>query len=294
VELRHLRAFVAVAEELHFGRAAERLYVVQPALSKRIASLEAELGVRLFERSRRRVALTEAGAALLEDARRLVDQADGLAARAREVGRGEAGLLRLGFIAPALYALVPQVLRRCRDELPGVRVLLEEVHNREAVEGVRSGRFHVAFVRLPAAPDDGVVVEAVREDPVVVAVPDDHPLAARREVALADLADVAMIMIPRSHEPELFDHYVALCRSAGFSPRVAHEVDRTHVGVGLVAGGLGVCFVPASAQRVEHPGVVYRPLRAPGAAVTLGVARRAGAPAPVVERLLALQPWAPP
>ena len=177
MELRHLRSFVALAEELHFGRAAQRVFLAQPALSKQISALEKELAVSLFERDKRQVVLTTAGAALLEDARRLLTQADGAVERARSAGRGATGILRIGFIAPALYDLLPPVLRVFRARHPGVRLALEEMHNIEAVNAVRSRYVQLAFVRLPIEPVSEISLVTVRSEPVMLAVPEGSALA---------------------------------------------------------------------------------------------------------------------
>ncbi|GLZ45419.1 LysR family transcriptional regulator [Actinomycetospora sp. NBRC 106375] len=291
MELRHLRSFVVVAEELHFGRAAARLYVVQPALSKQIAALERELDVVLLERDRHGVALTTAGRALLEDARRVLAQADAAVGRAQAVGRGSTGTLRLGFIAPVLYDLLPGLLRPFRARYPDVRLVLEEMHNREAVQGVLGGRVQVAFVRLPVSPEPDLRVRPVRSEGLAVAVPAGNALAGDDgPLSVEDLADQDLVLIGRAQEPELHDSYLALCAAHGFSPRVAHEVDRTHVAVGLVACGLGVALVPRSALRVAHPDVVYRPLEEPTARLTVGVAWRGPDEDPVVANFLALCP----
>ncbi|GAA1297755.1 LysR family transcriptional regulator [Pseudonocardia xinjiangensis] len=287
MELRHLRSFVALAEELHFGRAAQRVFVAQPALSKQISALEKELGVLLFERDKRQVVLTTAGVALLEDARRLLTQADGAVERARSAGRGSTGMLRVGFIAPALYDLLPPVLRAFRVRHPGVRLALEEMHNIEAVNAVRSRRVHIAFVRLPIEPVSELSLVTVRSEPVMLAVPEGSRLADREAVHLAELADTDLILIARSQEPELHDYYVAQCAAAGFSARISHEVDRTHVAIGLVASGLGVCFVPRSGRRVAQPGVVCVPLLGTRMRLTMAAAWL-GDPDPLVRNFLAL------
>lgn len=291
MELRHLRYFVAVAEELHFGRAAERLFIVQPALSKQISVLEKELGVTLFERSKRHVQITPAGEALLQDARQMLAQAEGAVQRAKQASTGQAGVLRIGFIAPALYELLPRALRAFRAACPDVHLVLEELHNRESLDGVLNRGLHLAVVRLPVPARDGLLVVPVSEEPVVVAMSADNPLALLPEVGLSDLQHENIILIARALEPELYDRYISACLTAGFSPRVAHEVDRTHVAVGLVASGLGVCFVPASAMLMAHPHVAYRPLAAPNPGITLGVVWARGEVPPVLRTFLALRPW---
>jgi DNA-binding transcriptional LysR family regulator len=284
---------VAVAEELHFGRAALRLHIVQPALSKQIASFEKELGVQLFQRTKRRVELTEAGEVLLEDARQILAQAEGARARANQASRGEIGSLTIGFIAPVLWELLPRVLRRYRSHYPEVRLFLKELHNAESVDGVLSRQLDLAFVRLPIELRPELGCTTVHEEPVVLAVPDNHPIAAAGQVALADLAAEAIIMIPRSQEPVLFDYYASLCAEAGFSPKIVHEVNRTPVAVGLVAAGLGVAFVPSSARHVAHSGVAYVDLVDRRPRLSVGMVWRAGPPTPLLRSFLSLKPWVP-
>jgi DNA-binding transcriptional LysR family regulator len=292
VELRHLRYFLAVAEELHFGRAAEHLHIVQPALSKQIAALEKELGVRLLERTKRRVELTEAGRAFLADARNVLAQADLAADRARSAGRGERGVLAVGFIPPALNSVLPPALNRYRHEHPDVRLVLRELPNRAAIDGVLADRIHISFVRVPFD-EHGLCCEPVYEEPVVVALPSDHPLAALEAVPLAALCDEAFVLIPRSQEPELHDYYIALCQEAGFSPHLVHEVSSTLVGVGLVASGVGVAFVPSSTRVMSRVGVTYRPLRDPTPRFRLAAIWRQDA-GPLLKSFLGTRPWSAP
>lgn len=289
MELRHLRYFVAVAEELHFGRAAQRLHIVQPALSKQVAALEKELGVELLERTKRRVRLTEAGAVFLEEARQLLAHTDLAAQRVRSVASGESGVLSIGFIPPALNSVVPVALRAFRQRCPDVRLVLRESSNQVAVDGVLNNELHVAFVRLPIGTSI-LRCETVLEEPVVLVVPDGHPLACREEVPLAAVADDAFVVIPRAQEPILYDYNVALCLEAGFSPRIMHEVNHTLVAVGLVAGGVGVALVPASTQRVARPGVRYLRIQRPAARFQLGLVWQPE-PAPVVAAFLGTRPW---
>ena len=292
MELRHLRYFVAVAEELHFGRAAERLFIVQSALSKQIAALEKELGVALFVRTKRHVEMTSAGASFLEDARQVLAQAEGAKLRARLASRGEVGVLEIGFVAPVLYDLLPHMLRSFRAEFPDVRLSLHELHSREVLNGLLSRDLHIGFNRLPVPAAGGLRILPLVEESVQVAMPAEHPLAARESVPLAELADEDLILIARAEEPELYDSYVTACSTAGFSPRVTHQVDRTHVAVGLVAGGLGMCFVPSSAALIAHPGVAYRPLTDPSPRIVFGAIWPADPVAPVLQNFLSLRPWA--
>lgn len=291
MELRHLRYFVAVAEELHFGKAAQRLHIVQPALSKQISLLERELGVRLLERTKRHVQLTNAGVAFLEDARKTIAHAEMAAERAHLAGRGERGVLRIGFIAPAIFNLLPRTLRAYRTRFPGVRLRLSEVSNRSAIDGITSGHLDIAFVRLPIENDRRVCCVTVSDEPVILALPAGHELAEQAEVDLRSLAGESFVMISRAQEPALYDHYVAWCLEAGFSPQVVHEVDRTHVAVGLVAGDMGVAFVPTCARAMAHPGVAYLPLRSPAPRLVMGALWPSEGGSSVLTGFLAMKPW---
>jgi DNA-binding transcriptional LysR family regulator len=183
------------------------------------------------------------------------------------------------------------MLRRFRARFPEVRLSLHELHSWEVVDGLRSRDLHVGFSRLPIGAADGLRVRPLVEESVLVAMPEDHPVAARGSVALADLAGEDLVLITRAQEPELYDSYVAACAAAGFHPRIAHEVDRTHVAVGLVAGGLGMCFVPSAARLTAHPGVAYRPLTDPSPRITFGAIWPSGPMAPVLRSFLSLRPW---
>lgn len=289
MELRHLRYFVALAEELHFGRAAAYLHIVQPALSKQISALEKELGVRLFERTKRHVELTEAGAAFFADALDVLSQADLAAERARAVGHGESGVLVIGFIPPALNSVLPEALRAYRSRHPNVRLVLRECTNRAALEGVLTDRMHIAFVRMPFEPR-GLQVETVYEEPVVLAIPEGHRLAAYTSVPMSELRDESLVMIPRAQEPELHDYYVALCQDVGFSPRIVHDATTTLVAVGLVASGAGIAFVPESTRVVARSGMVYRPMQDPTPRFRLAATWR-GDPEPRLAGFLDTRPW---
>jgi DNA-binding transcriptional LysR family regulator len=291
VELRHLRYFVAVAEELHFRKAAERLHIVQPALSKQIASLEHELGIVLLERTKRKVQLTEAGMVLLEDARQLLAHAEGAVERAHLASRGEMGTLNIGFIPPILYGRLPVMVRRYRSRYPRARVNLRELGNAAAVGAVLSGENHLGFVRLPIERHPDLSCLQVLEEPIMLAVPTHHRLAAESAIAVSSLADESLILIPRAREPELHDFYISLCATAGFSAKLVHEADRTHVVMGLVAAGLGIAFVSTSTSLVSYPGVVFVPIAEPAPRMSIGMIWRNTAVPPVLSTFLKLRPW---
>jgi DNA-binding transcriptional LysR family regulator len=293
MELRHLRYFVAVAEELHFGHAAERLHIVQPALSKQINSLERELGILLLVRTNRSVRLTEAGAVLLEDARQVLAQVNSAVERATLASKGEIGMLNIGFIPPILYERLPSIVRRYRELCPAARVNLREMGNAAAITAVVNGENHLGFVRLPLEPHPELACLPILDEPVVLALPASHRLAAQSTIPMADLADENLVMIPRSREPELYDFYISLCAAAGFSAKVEHEADRTHVGMGLVAAGLGIAFASASTSLASYPGVVFRSIAEPAPRMSLGMIWRTTAIPPVLSTFIRLQPWLP-
>lgn len=291
MELRHLRYFVTVAEELHFGRASERLHIVQPALSKQISSLEAELGIKLFDRDRRHVNLTEAGRVFFEEANEVLAQADGAMNRARAVSRGEGGRLTIGFIFPALADLLPRSLRRFRQHYPGVSLTVGEATNRTAMERIVSRNLHFAFMRLPIENRPELEQEILVEEPVVLMVPEGHRLATQEVVRLKDAEDEDLLLIARGQEPELHDYYVSVCNSAGFSPRVANEVNSMSMASGLVAGGLGVAFAPASGGLNAQRGVVYRDITGPAPRLIMGAVWHSGPRPRVLDNFLRLRPW---
>lgn len=288
MELRHLRYFVAVAEELHFGRAAQRLGIRQPPLSQQIKALEADLGVSLFDRDSRKVRLTAAGEALFPAARDLLDAAR-LAERAtRRAGRGEAGELTLGFVGSATNLLLPQALRGFRQRYPRITLRLRELTTTQQVHALKDGLLDVGLLRPPllGAEADGLHVQPVTAERLVAVLPDDHALARQRLVAAADLAEEPFVLFPRALGPGLHDQILRYCAEAGFTPVVAQEAVQMQTVVALVAGGLGVSFVPSSVARTRRPGAVFRPLRPQTRVVHLAVAHRADTTNPVVGNFI--------
>lgn len=288
MELRHLRYFVAVAEELHFGRAAERLHIAQPPLSRQIRDLEREVGTPLFERVARGVELTPAGLAFLPEARLTLAQAERAQRTALRAAQGETGRLRVGFVEAATYAgILPNVLGFFRMHLPNIGLSLLELDSIEQAEWLRDGRIDVGLLHSPPADAERWLhVEPVYADPMVAAVPHVHALADRTRLSLGDLADEPFVLFPRTSAPALFDGIVARCRDAGFSPRVVQEAVGWHTIAGLVAAGMGVSFVPRALARHQRPMVAYRPVRDLGVDVQLYAAWRRGRQSPVRERFV--------
>ena len=288
MELRHLRYFVAVAEELHFGRAAERLRIAQPPLSRQIADLERELGTPLFSRVKRRIQLTHAGRAFLKEARLTLAQADRAFRTAQRAARGEVGRLRVGFVEAATYSgILPDVLAFFRQHVPNVGLELFELSSLQQTEALREGRIEVGILHSP--PHDAkqwLQVERVLADPMVAALPQGHRLASLESVPLTELAPEPFLLFRRPTGPGLYDRIIAACQAAGFSPRVAQEAGQVQTLVGLVSAGMGVALVPGSFAELRRPGLVYRPVT--GLAVDMGtwLAWRANDDSPVRERFV--------
>src|SRR5512133_18369 len=246
MELRHLRYFVAVAEELHFGRAAARLHIAQPPLSRQIRDLEREVGTPLFERVARGVELTAAGRAFLPEARLTLAQAERAPRTAERAARGEIGRLRVGFVEAATYSgILPEVLGFFRMHLPNIGLSLFEMDVLQQAEAFHDGRIDLGILHsTPPDAERWLRTQAVYADPLVAAVPDTHRVADRRRIALDELAADQFVLFPRQTAPVLYDDVIASCRRAGFSPRVAQEAAGWHTIVGLVGAGVGVALVP--------------------------------------------------
>jgi len=285
VELRHLRYFVAVAEELHFHRAAERLHMSQPPLSQQIRALEGELGVQLLERNRRSVALTAAGAVYLHEAREILAAVDRAAEAARGVARGEEGRLALGFVGSAMHGALPGVLRAHRRAFPRVQLALTELPTAGQLEALLAGRIDVGVIRPPVR-EPGLAFETIHTEPFVVALPEDHALASRGEVALAELVEEPFVLLARREAPGLHESLGQGMADAGGVPSVVQEVREMQTVVGLVAAGLGVSLVPASVGADEHRGVAYRPISGTAPTVELALAWRPDDRSPVLAAFL--------
>jgi DNA-binding transcriptional LysR family regulator len=283
MELRHLRYFVAVAEESHVTRAAERLGIQQPPLSQQIHALERELDVQLFHRKPRGVELTQAGATLLADARAILERVEQAAAAARRTARGEAGRISIGFTSSAsFHPFVPRAIRACRETQPLVALGL--------VEALRAEKIDAAFVRSPIGQAAGIEVASVLDEEMVAAFPSGHPLSTGAgRLPLAALAAETFILYRRPLGPGLYDAIIAACQRAGYSPEIGQEAPRMLSTLSLVAAGLGVTLVPATMRRLGVEGLAYRRL-APSAGLVapLNLAYRQGESAAAVHRFIAL------
>jgi DNA-binding transcriptional LysR family regulator len=286
MELRHLRYFVTVAEELHFGRAAARLHLSQPPLSMQVKALEAELGTRLLARTQRKVELTAAGEVFLRDAREILQRVEQAAGAARRAARGEIGALAVGFVTIADYNVLPSVLSAFRARNPAVGLTLREATTDVQLRDLAGEHLDVGFV-LPPVGDQRICLLPLLREPLVAALPQHHPLArARGPLGLARLKDTPFILFPRHMAPGLYDDVVSFCRRAGFNPRVEQEAIQMQTIVSLVSAGLGAALIPASMRNLGRTGVVYRPLRETSPLTEIALAWRQGDEQPALTRFL--------
>jgi DNA-binding transcriptional LysR family regulator len=291
IDLRRLRCFVAVAEELHFGRAARRLNMTQPPLSVQIRELEREIGAPLLTRTQRRVELTAAGATLLAEARRLLAQADAAIERTRRSARGELGHLTIGFVSTADYSLLPPLVRRFRARHPGIGLTLRELTGDRQLEQLAQGGLDLGLMYGPLQAS-GLVGRTVLRERLIAALPAAHPLARRRAVAATALRDDGLILFPRALAPGLYDQAIGICQRAGFAPRIVQEAVQMQTILGLVAAGLGAALVPACMALLKRPDVAYLPLAPAGPQVETIAVWRAGDASPVLVALLRELPGA--
>ncbi len=285
MELRYLRYFVAVAEELSFTRAAERLNIAQPPLSQQIRRLEARLGVTLLRRSKRRVELTEAGRVFLRQAYQAIQSLEEGILLAQRADRGEIGRLAVGILVYISYTLIPPILREFRAQFPEVHVELRFLTNTLQIAALLSGQVDVCFVRPPIDNPD-IASKLISRERFILAMPATHPLAGKSAVSIKQFKNDPFIMYVRELGPTFCSSLVQFCAKAGFSPKVALEVSQINAAVGLVGAGIGVALVPQSMNQLHFDNVVYRPLveRAPNVDVLL--AWQAGRPSELLKSFI--------
>ncbi len=284
VDLRALRYFVTVAEELHFRRASERLQIAQPALSKSVSRLERELGVPLLLRTKRRVELTPPGLLFLDEARRTLAQAERAVDVVQRAAGGEVGRLRIAFGPTSELGLLPEVLPVFLRRYPQVVLDLQGLYAWGQLGLLREGVGTVGLSILPLPRTEQLVVERLYEEPLVAALPAKHPLASRRRVSLRALSAEPFVMFSRQLGPGMHDLVVAAFQAAGLALTIGHESTHLYTSLGLVAAGLGVSLMPRSIMNLQRSGVVYRPLTAPAPTVELGMVYRADDASPTVAR----------
>lgn len=268
IELRLWRQFLVLAEDLHFGHAAQRLHMTQPPLTQAIAGLERQLGARLFDRTKRSVALTPTGAALVPEVRELLARAQALPLLARAAEAGEIGRLRLAFVSTVGFDLLPRWVMAFRQRWPRVALELIEATGDLQLEWLARGEVDAGLMlHAPGFFPAGLAHWRTSSEPMVLALPEAHPMAASQRLALSAVLDEPLVMFPRRILPSVHDAILALYHAAGRSPQVAQEAIQMQTIVNLVSAGLGVAWVPASVRQFRRPGVVYRPLRPPSALI---------------------------
>jgi DNA-binding transcriptional LysR family regulator len=287
MELRHLRYFVAVAETLHFGRAAAQLYIAQSALSQQIKLLEAELEVTLFERTKRSVRLTAAGVALLEDAYEILQRVEQATVRSQRVARGEVGQLRIGYTILALHSILSPVLKAFRDRLPDVQLVLQEMSTQNQVKALETKQIDVGFLHPPIADAPALILRPMKTERMMVVLPQTHRLSKRKRVSVRQLKQEPLIIHPRSEGTVLYDQILQLYANIDCQPVIAQEAVTSPTRIGLVAAGLGITFVPEVFCNFSYAGVTYGVLKeAP--ILSYAVAWREEEPSPLVQALLGM------
>jgi len=267
MELRQLRYFLAVAEELHFTRAAERLCIGQPPLSYTIQQLEEELGVRLFLRTKRSVQLTDAGRHLMKKAYELLQLADQTKRLARQLSNGEVGELNIGFTSSTpLTELFSELIQKHRQAFPAVRLIFKELSTAKQLAALEKGELDFGFLRpefsnnLETSALAPIAFVHLRTDPLMVALPTGHPLSGRQEIYLKDLMHEGFVMYPATAGTSIYKQIYMLCANDGFMPNVVQEAAEASTLIGLVAAGIGITILPACFDRIQLAGVCYRPL----------------------------------
>jgi len=287
MDLRHLKYFIAVAEEQNIGRAATRLHISQPPLTRQIQQLEEELGVRLLTRTPRGVELTQAGALFLEEARNIRAIVEQATERTQRAGQGKLGRLDVGIFGTAILDAIPKLLLAFRQAHPEVKIVLHTMNKGEQIEALRQRRITVGFNRM-VAPLPDIETKLVATENLLLAVSHSHPLAAQDSVRFPQLREHPLVLFPTGTRPNFIDKVMTLCHEAGFEPDISHEVGDAITGVALAAGGFGACLVPESATSLALPGVVYKPLTElpPNARVDLSCIYRRDDRAPILEAFL--------
>ncbi len=286
MDLRHLKYFIAVAEEQNIGRAALRLHISQPPLTRQIQQLEEELGVLLLNRTPRGVELTQAGSLFLDEARNIRSLVEQAIERTKRAGQGKLGRLDIGIFGTGILGAIPMLLQHFRDTHPDVRVVLHAMSKDEQIEALRQRRIVIGFNRI-ISPLPDLTTELILREPLYLAVNEDHPLATKSVVAFRELTDQPLVLFPTGARPNFVDRVMELCRNHGFTPEISQIVGDAVTGIALVAGGFGMSLVPQSATNLGLPGVVFRPLEDPeNATVDLSCIYRKDDESPILQAFL--------
>ena len=259
MELRHLRYFLTVAEELHFGRAAKKLNIAQPPLSQQIKQLEQELDVKLFNRTKPRIQLTHAGHEFLSRVQSILSNVETAVRETQRVEHGGKGKLTIGFTVAPSYNLLPKIIREYRFLYPEVDLDLQELASEEQIKALEQEEIQIGFLRSPID-HNWIEVQVLIHDNFLIALPEDHPASVEEVVELSSLHNGSFIMFPRKLSPYYYDEIISLCRSSGFSPNIVFEVRQMQTIINLVASGLGIALVPESVKIIQRSGTVFRPL----------------------------------
>ncbi|MDR3489976.1 MAG: LysR substrate-binding domain-containing protein [Bradyrhizobium sp.] len=270
LDLRRLRYFIALAEELHFGRAADRLQIAQPPLSRLVGRIEADIGAQLIDRSRSQIRLTQAGKVLLARAREIIRQVDEATAEVAQLGSGKSGILRIGFVGSATHGFLPSLIKTFRGRHPDVELTLSAMNNAGLKEAIIRREIDGAIAR-PTIEDDEILSEKLHEEPLIVALPDAFEREWQHPLPLASLRDASFILYPQHPRPSFADHILSVCNAAGFRPHNPIMAMDYQTAVSLVSVGVGVCIVPRSVSATQHAGVIYRDFLGPNPGTSLSV-----------------------
>lgn len=257
MDSRRLKYFLAVAEELHFGRAATRLDIAQPPLSRQIAALEADMGAQLFDRSRSQIRLTQAGEVFERHARALVDRIDSAYRETRLVGEGGQGRLRVAFVGSASHGVLPSLIKSYRSHYPKVELALSAMNNAELHSAIIQREIDIAVAR-PDLGDNELRSEPLAREDLILAIPDNSELVARKDIVFSELGDQTFVLYPRRPRPSFADHILSICKEEGFEPAAMELAQDFQTAISLVSVGVGICVVPQSVAQTTRPGVFYR------------------------------------
>lgn len=288
MELRHLRYFIAVAEELHFSKAAERLHIAQPPLSQQIQQLEAELGVQLFHRkTKRQVLLTEAGKAFLQAAYQLLVQLETSVALTQRIGRGQTGQLRIGFTSLVIYDLLPLILQQFHAQFQQVELVLRELTTSQQEQALRDSLIDVGFAHPPLE-DDTLSSQCIHRQNLVVALPSTHSLAQEEQICVRSLLNEPLIVFPRYLAPGLYDRIMSLFEQENCQPNITQSAIQMQTIIALVSARMGVAITPSSLQNLQRPGVTYRPIVEQVPVIETAVIWQPESLTPILENFLQL------
>jgi len=258
-EFRRLKHFIAVAEELHVGRAAVRLHMSQPPLSRSIHQLEESLGVELFVRTSQGVELTNEGEVFLKEARKILQMVERACEFTSQAKRGEIGRLVIGYYGSAIFNVLPRLMAEFKARYPSAELSIHNMNKGEQIQALRDHNIHIGFIRYVGDEPD-IVTKTILREPIQVALPVNHPFAEAQSISIDELAKEPMVVFPHSPRPSFADQVIAVCRKAGFVANIVQEADDAETCIALVSAGLGISMVPQSVSHLRVPGVIYKPL----------------------------------